>query len=161
MPIHTLDFTQKINAPRATAWAFFSNPANLSRITPPGMSFKTLTPDLPASIHPGLMITYSVKPMLGIPMKWLTEITHVREGDYFVDEQRIGPYSIWHHEHWFEDAAPGQTLMRDKITYVLPLGHLGNLVHPFLVKPQLDNIFAYRRLAVQEIFGPIPAAPTA
>ena len=152
MPIHTLDISQTVNAPRLAVWDFFSDPRNLNRITPPSMGFKMLTPDLPQAVYPGLIIKYTVRPLLGIPMTWLTEITHVQNGDYFVDEQRAGPYTIWHHEHWFADGAAGQTLMQDKITYALPFGLLGNVVHPFLVKPQLASIFDFRRTAVRKIF---------
>lgn len=152
MAIHTLHQRQILPTTREEAWAFFTDPRNLAKITPPGMGFVTVTPDLPSRIHAGLMIKYRVSPLAGIPMTWLTEITHVREGEYFVDEQRVGPYSLWHHEHHFHATADGKVEMEDRITYVLPFGWLGNLVHPFLVKPQLDRIFAFREKAVREIF---------
>ncbi len=104
-------------------------------------------------MHPGLMIEYRVRPLLGIPLTWLTEITHVDEPHSFVDEQRIGPYRIWHHEHSFTDAGDGTVTMRDKVTYVLPFGPLGDLVHPFLVEPQLRRIFDFRKEAVQNLFA--------
>lgn len=152
MPIHTLHTKQIIRATRAQAWEFFSNPRNLARITPPGMGFDIVTPELPQRIHPGLMIEYRVRPLLGIPMTWLTEITHVRDGDYFVDEQRVGPYSVWHHEHWFREISDGRIEMEDRVTYVLPFQPFGDIVHPFLVKPQLDSIFAHRERAVRKLF---------
>jgi len=152
MPIHTLHTKQVIRATKEQAWDFFSNPRNLAKITPPDMGFDILTPDLPARIYSGLMIQYRVRPLLGIPMTWLTEITDVQEGDYFVDEQRVGPYAIWHHEHWFRDLGDGRIEMEDRVTYVLPMQPFGDLVHPFLVKPQLDRIFGHREKAVRELF---------
>lgn len=152
MPIHTLRRTQIVPTSRETAWAFFSDPRNLARITPPGMGFHTVTPDLPSHIYPGLMIQYRVRPIAGVPLTWLTEITHVKEGESFVDEQRVGPYAIWHHEHFFRDAPGGGVEMEDRVTYSLPFGWIGNLVHPFLVLPQLERIFAFREEAVRAIF---------
>lgn len=153
MPIHTLTSKQIITATREQAWAFFSNPRNLARITPPEMGFEITTPDLPPHIRPGLMIAYRVRPMFGIPMTWLSEITQVREGEYFIDEQRVGPYAVWHHEHWFHQREGGRIEIEDRVTYVLPFGWLGNLAHPILVKPQLDRIFAFREKAVKSLFG--------
>lgn len=152
MPIHTLHRKQIIPTTRETAWAFFSDPRNLLKITPPAMGFQVITPDLPPRIHAGMMIEYRVTPFVGIPMTWLTEITHVREGESFVDEQRVGPYAVWHHEHALHSTPDGQVEMEDRITYVLPLGWLGNLVHPFVVQPQLERIFAFREQAVRELF---------
>lgn len=152
MPIHTLHTKQVISATRDQAWEFFSNPRNLTKITPAEMGFDIMTPDLPERIYAGLMIQYRVRPLLGIPMTWLTEISHVRDGVYFVDEQRVGPYAIWHHEHWFHDIGGGRIEMEDRVTYMLPFQPFGDLVHPFLVKPQLDRIFAHREKAVRELF---------
>jgi ligand-binding SRPBCC domain-containing protein len=117
------------------------------------MGFDIITPDLPASIHPGMMIEYKVRPLFGIPVSWLTEITQVQEQRYFIDEQRIGPYRIWHHEHYFIPQPDGTVLMKDLITYVLPFSPLGDIVHPFLVQPQLKKIFTYRKEAVGKLFG--------
>lgn len=152
MPIHTLTSKQIITATREQAWAFFSNPRNLARITPPEMVFEITTPDLPPHIRPGLMIAYRVRPMFGIPMTWLSEITQVREGEYFIDEQRVGPCAVWHHEHWFREREGGRIEIEDRVTYVLPFGWLGNLAHPIIVKPQLDRIFAFREKAVRDLF---------
>jgi ligand-binding SRPBCC domain-containing protein len=154
MPVHTLLRKQTIKTTRAQAWEFFSNPRNLPRITPPGMGFEILSEDLPARIHPGLMIAYRVRPVAGVPMTWLTEITHVNEGESFVDEQRLGPYAIWHHEHRLREAGEGRIEMEDRITYALPFGWIGNLAHPIIVQPQLERIFAFRERAVNELFPP-------
>lgn len=152
MPVHTLTSKQIITATREQAWAFFSNPRNLARITPPEMGFEITTPDLPPHIRPGLMIAYRVRLMFGIPMTWLSEITQVREGGHFIDEQRVGPYAVWHHEHWFHEREGGRIEIEDRVTYVLPFGWLGNLAHPVIVKPQLDRIFAFREKAVRDLF---------
>lgn len=152
MPIHTLHTKQIIRATAEQAWDFFSDPRNLAKITPPDMGF-IVKSELPPRIHAGMMIEYRVSPLLGIPMTWLTEITQVREGVYFVDEQRVGPYAIWHHEHHFRDLGDGRIEMQDKVTYTLPLSPFSEVVHPFLVKPQLDKIFAFREKRVTELFG--------
>jgi ligand-binding SRPBCC domain-containing protein len=150
--IHVLETNQIIRASLERAWDFFSDPRNLSKITPPELDFTVLTA-LPERVHPGMMIEYRVRPLLGIPVRWLTEITHVEPGKFFVDEQRIGPYRIWHHEHHFRQLDGGRIEMTDRITYVLPFGPFGDLVHPFLVKPQLGKIFAFREQAVSTIFA--------
>jgi len=150
--IHVLRTSQIIHSTIERAWDFFSDPRNLSRITPPELDFKVLT-TLPERVHPGMMIEYRVRPVFGIPVRWLTEITHVEEGRFFVDEQRIGPYRIWHHEHHFKPLDSGRIELSDKVTYVLPFSPLGDLVHPFLVKPQLAKIFAFREQAVGALFA--------
>ncbi|MEO6742822.1 MAG: SRPBCC family protein [Chthoniobacteraceae bacterium] len=149
--IHVLETIQIIPATIERAWDFFSDPRNLAKITPPELDFTVLTA-LPERVHPGMMIQYRVRPLLGIPVRWLTEITHVEQGKFFVDEQRIGPYRIWHHEHHFKPLDGGRIEMTDRVTYVLPFSPLGDLAHPFLVKPQLAKIFAFREKAVNEIF---------
>lgn len=153
MRIHTLHTTQTIRATRAAAWEFFSDPRNLARITPASLGFDIVTPDLPARVHAGLMIEYRVRPLLGLPVTWLTEITHVRDGANFVDEQRAGPYALWHHEHGFDERGDGTVELRDRVTYALPFGPLGSLVHPWLVRPKLETIFAHRTRVVSELFG--------
>ena len=152
MPIHVLRSAQIIPASLDACWAFFSDPRNLPEITPPALGFQVLS-DLPPVIHPGLMIEYRVRPLLGLPVTWLTEITHVASPHYFVDEQRVGPYALWHHEHHFTALPGGRTEIRDLVHYVLPLGWLGDLVHPILVAPQLAKIFAHREKAVATRFG--------
>lgn len=149
--VHTIHSSQILRSSMERAWDFFSDPRNLAKITPPELDFKILT-ELPDRIHPGMMIEYRVRPLLGIPVRWLTEITHVEPGKYFVDEQRIGPYRIWHHEHHFRQLDDGQIEMTDRVTYVLPFSPLSDLIHPFLVRPQLAKIFAYREKAVNELF---------
>jgi len=132
-------------------WDFFSSPKNLKTITPDYMGFEVLV-DIPEKMYAGLMIEYEVKPILGFPIKWITEITHVDEMKFFVDEQRKGPYKIWHHEHHFKQVQNGIE-MTDIVSYEIPLGILGRLAHPLLVKNKLNQIFDYRFKKVEEIFG--------
>ncbi len=130
---------------------FFSNPANLSKITPPNLDFKIIG-ELPDEIYPGMMIEYRVRPLFGIPLTWVTEITHVEQPRFFVDEQRVGPYKIWHHEHHFEPVGRGRIKMTDLVTYQLPFTPLSEAFHPFLVAPELRKIFDYRERIIPEIF---------
>ncbi|MEY4483873.1 MAG: hypothetical protein RL693_1325 [Verrucomicrobiota bacterium] len=151
MAIHTLVSKQIIHATREDAWRFFSNPRNLQRITPPELGFEILS-DLPDQMFAGMIIEYRVRPLFGIPMTWLSEITQVREGELFIDEQRVGPYALWHHEHHFTDLGDGRLEMLDRITYTLPFSPFSEIVHPFLGKPQLARIFAHREKVVNELF---------
>jgi len=133
------------------AWEFFATPKNLNEVTPPDLVFKILS-DVPDKMYEGLIISYKIQPMLNISLSWHTEITHIKEKQFFVDEQRLGPYNIWHHEHHFK-AVEGGVEMTDIVTYVLPFGILGKLVHPWLVKPKLAQIFSYRFKKVDQLFG--------
>ena len=134
------------------AWDFISSPANLKEITPKYMGFEISTPGLPDKIYPGLMISYWVRPIGGIRMAWLTEITQVNEPFYFVDEQRAGPYTLWHHEHRLSPTERG-VLMTDMVTYRLPAGPLGDIVHRVFVQKQLEGIFRYRKQVLEKRFG--------
>ena len=123
MSLHRFETVQVLPVDRAEAWAFFSNPRNLSVITPPEMGFE-ITEEVPEHVHPGLIVVYRVRPLLGIPVTWVTEITAVVEEELFVDDQRIGPYRFWHHQHHFREVADG-TEVRDIVHYALPFGPLG------------------------------------
>ncbi|WP_396180568.1 cell division inhibitor [Flavobacterium sp.] len=151
MKIYRLESKQNLPISKKEAWEFLSNPKNLKSITPEYMSFDILSgADRP--MFAGQIIQYIVTPLLGIKTKWITEITHVVEGEYFVDEQRFGPYALWHHKHFIKEI-PGGVEMEDIIDYKVPMGILGQLVHPFIVKPKLDEIFEYRRKKLIELFG--------
>jgi ligand-binding SRPBCC domain-containing protein len=152
MPVHTLERTQIIRASLSTAWEVFSSPCNLEKITPPSLGFHILS-DLPPKMYPGMIIHYRVSPLLGITMTWVTEITHVDEGRFFVDEQRVGPYRMWHHEHHFRDLGDGRVETHDRVTYQLPFGWLSEPVHALLVKPQLRTIFDYREKVTSGLFS--------
>ncbi len=135
------------------AWKFLTDPKNLSIITPDSMGFHILTGG-ESPMFPGKIILYTVSPFPGYTTHWLTEITHVQEGEYFVDEQRAGPYALWHHKHFLR-AVPQGVVMEDIIDYKLPLGFLGRMVHPFLVKNQLKKIFGYRKNKLITLFGEV------
>jgi ligand-binding SRPBCC domain-containing protein len=151
MKIYRLASKQNLPISKKEAWEFLSNPKNLKTITPEYMSFDILSgADRP--MFAGQIIQYIVTPLLGIKTKWVTEITHVVEGEYFVDEQRFGPYALWHHKHFIKEI-PGGVEMEDIIDYKVPMGILGQLVHPFIVKPKLDEIFEFRRKKLIERFG--------
>ena len=151
--IHVFKSALVLNTGIDRAWEFFSDPRNLARITPHDLDFTVLTPDLPHQIYAGMLIEYRVRPLFGIPVRWLTEIAQVETGRFFVDEQRVGPYSMWHHEHRFDPLGPDQTAMEDRVAYRLPFPPLGDLAHRLLVRPQIENIFSFREKAVAEIFG--------
>ncbi len=148
--MYQLKRQQLVKTDMATCWDFFSSPGNLQKITPKYMGFDVLT-EVPEKMYEGLMIEYRVRPLLGIPMNWITEITHVKEHQFFVDEQRKGPYRIWHHEHHFETVDNG-VLMSDIVSYELPYGILGKIAHPILVQRKLNEIFDFRFEIVEEIF---------
>lgn len=134
-----------------SVWKFFATPHNLQRITPPDMGFIIKTP-VPDEMYEGLIIAYTVRPLLGIPTEWVTEITHIRRNQFFVDEQRIGPYSMWHHEHHFKTTDEG-VLVTDIVSYQLPFAPIGNVLHPILIRPRLEKIFNYRTKVIREIFN--------
>jgi ligand-binding SRPBCC domain-containing protein len=153
MKIYRLESKQNLPISKEKAWEFLSSPENLKAITPKYMSFDILSgADRP--MYAGQIIQYIVTPVLGIKTKWVTEITHVVKGEYFVDEQRFGPYALWHHKHFIKEI-PGGVEMEDIIDYKVPMGILGQLVHPFLVQPKLNEIFEYRRKKLIELFGEI------
>lgn len=134
------------------AWTFFSDPKNLQVITPPKMGFNITSKHLPDSMHPGMIITYKVSPLLGIKLTWVTEITHVLEERMFVDEQRFGPYIFWHHQHYFE-SIQGGTRCTDLVHYAVPGWFLAPLVNTVLVQRELDGIFKFREKKLFELFG--------
>jgi ligand-binding SRPBCC domain-containing protein len=143
VPTHELKREQVIPATMAQAWEFFSNPANLERITPPSLKIR-IRSKVPERMHEGLLIRYRVKPLLGIPLTWVTEITRVEEPTCFVDEQRSGPYRLWRHVHRFEELPSGGVRMVDEVTYALPFGWLSEPVHRLLARRRLEEIFKFR-----------------
>ncbi len=133
------------------AWDFFATPNNLNAVTPKELDFHILT-DVPEKMYEGLMIAYTLKPMLQIPVHWVTEITHIKEHVYFVDEQRKGPYAIWHHEHHFE-AKDGGVLMTDMLHYDVGLSFLGWIAGKLFVHQKVKEIFAFRFQKLKETFN--------
>ena len=153
MKLYQLKRKQKLPISINEAWTFFSDPKNLKKITPPEMNFRILS-GAERSIYSGQIIQYKVTPLMGITTRWVTEITNVRHKEYFVDEQRYGPYSLWHHKHFLKEIKGGVE-MEDIIDYKIPLGILGQLAHILFVKNKLNKIFKYRENKLVELFGKI------
>ncbi len=155
MGVYTIKSTQQLPISVEQAWDFLSSPKNLQKITPAHMGFEILTENLPEKVYPGMIIQYNVRPVLNIPMRWVTEITHVDHLNFFVDEQRVGPYRIWHHEHHLK-VIPGGVEMNDIVTYQPPFGVLGSIANMLFIKGQLKEIFAFREQKLTELFGNMP-----
>jgi ligand-binding SRPBCC domain-containing protein len=151
MAFYELKKKQFVPATIDEVWDFISSPKNLKEIIPDYMGFDIMSKDLPEKMYPGMIIRYKVRPLLGIPMTWVTEITHVVEKKYFVDEQRVGPYAMWHHQHFIEPHENG-VMMRDIVSYKPPLGILGSMANRLFIRRQLEGIFAYRESALKKRF---------
>jgi len=149
--MHFLEREIILNISQGKLWAFMATPANLNQLTPPELNFQIIS-ELPERMYNGLMIEYRIRIPLFGNWRWLTEIKHIREGEYFVDEQRIGPYRFWHHQHLLEPVAENQTRMIDRVSYRLPFGPAGLLVHELRVKQMLNDIFDYRSKRLKELF---------
>lgn len=132
------------------AWNFFSDPGNLPKITPPWLNLK-ITSDLPAKMYEGMIITYKVKPVLGIPFNWVTEITYVKEKNFFIDEQRFGPYKFWHHQHIFKEIGEGIE-MEDIVSYALPFDPISRPLDNLIVGKKVKKIFEYRKEVLTKLF---------
>jgi ligand-binding SRPBCC domain-containing protein len=152
MSVHHLKTVQRIPVSLDEAWDFFSHPKNLAIMTPAHLNLKFTNELFGEEMYPGQVITYKVKPLFGIPLFWMTEITHVRAKQYFVDEQRVGPYSLWHHQHHFR-AIEGGVEMTDLIDYKIPGWFLGDIADKLFISKQLNDIFRYRYRKVEEVFG--------
>ncbi|MBU3713403.1 MAG: SRPBCC family protein [Ferruginibacter sp.] len=150
--VYSLKTVQQLNVPMDMAWDFFSSPKNLQKITPDHLGFKIISNHHGDKMYAGQIIEYKVKPLLGIPLYWMTEITHVEDRKYFIDEQRFGPYSLWHHQHHFIEKNGGVE-MTDIVHYKLPLGFLGDIAHVLFVKKQLKKIFDHRYQVVETLFN--------
>ncbi len=148
--VYRLHTKQFLPISLSEAWDFLSDPANLQKITPSYMGFNIVS-GADRKMFPGQIIQYIVTPVLGIKTNWVTEITHVIDKEYFVDEQRFGPYALWHHKHFLKEVQGGVE-MEDIIDYKVPFGILGRLVHPFIVKPKLSEIFDFRKTKLEELF---------
>jgi len=133
-------------------WKFFSDPSNLSLITPPEMKFSIISPDPVPPMYAGMVIRYTVRPLFGVPLKWITEITQVKEHHFFIDNQVKGPFRLWHHQHFFTETNQG-VLMRDVVTYELPFGFIGRLFGSRIVAARVKHIFAHRSKVIDHFFG--------
>jgi ligand-binding SRPBCC domain-containing protein len=150
MKLYRLERRQFLPTSIDTAWAFFSNPHNLPQITPNWLDFK-ITTTIPVKMQAGMIINYRLKTLWGLPTTWITEITHVNEPLFFVDEMRYGPYRFWHHQHRFIQTTAGIE-MQDTVNYALKFGWLGQILHNMVIRTQLDEIFDYRQTALEAIF---------
>ena len=151
MKVYKKETVQHINASIEECWAFFSSPENLQKITPNTMGFNITDFD-GKNMYAGQIIQYKVSPLAGLKLSWMTEITVVKENQYFIDEQRFGPYALWHHKHFFEPSGNG-VKMTDVVHYALPLGFIGRIMNTLVVKNKLKEIFEYRVVMVDKIFN--------
>ena len=150
-PIHVIQTEQELPISINEAWEFFSTPRNLEKLTPDKLQFKIITCSH-ESMVPGQIISYKIRLMPFIWMNWVTEITQVSENNHFIDDQRSGPYKIWHHRHTFIETKDG-VLMKDEVHYLLPFGWIGKIVHALVVKSQLKSIFDYRYKMLEDLFS--------
>jgi len=156
--VYSIKAVQCIPITPTEAWDFFSNPVNLTSITPGDISFKIISLHHGEQMYAGQVIEYKLRPVLNIPVYWMTEITHVEDKEYFVDEQRFGPFSMWHHQHHFK-AIEGGVEMTDIVHYKLPLWFLGDIANALFVKKKLRRVFDHRFSQIEKLFGgfaPIP-----
>ena len=149
--IYTLHREQQIPAPLDRVWDYFATPRNLNEMTPPDMAFAFIAGG-DGPMVAGQTIEYKVAILPGVRVSWLTQITHVQDEVSFIDEQRMGPYRLWIHEHRFRPV-DGGVHMTDHITYALPFGPLGDLVHKLFIRRRLHSIFEFRRIKVAALFG--------
>ncbi len=152
MAFATLIWEQQINTSVEKLWEFIATPKNLKIITPEYMGFNIISKDLPEKMYQGLIIAYKVKPLFGIEITWVSEITHISEFHYFVDEQKIGPYKFWHHTHIITPVQNG-VIMKDILNYKPPFSFIGSIANQIIIKKKLFEIFSFRRKKIQEIFG--------
>lgn len=145
----------KLIIPRSLdeTWDFFSRPENLEELTPKDVKFEFLTPLKGVEMYPGIAIQYRVTPFPGFTTDWITEITQIKDKTYFVDDQRVGPFALWHHQHWFKSLGPQETEMTDILHYQAPLGILGTIADKLFVHRQVKEIFRFREEAVRAYFG--------
>lgn len=151
MKTYEFSAEQRLDITIQEAWDFFSSPKNLSKITPPDLDFKIISDVDKVSIFNGMEITYTVKPIAGIPLKWKTMINNVIRYHQFTDIQINGPYALWEHTHTFVETKKG-LLMTDTIKYQLPFGILGRLAHYLFVRKKIEDIFTYRKLVLIKLF---------
>ena len=153
MRIHKVVRKQLIKTDLQTAWEFFSSPSNLLKITPPELNFKIICKSGGPKMYTGQIISYKVNVLPLVQMTWVTEITHVEEPFYFIDEQRFGPCKFWHHKHHFR-SVEGSVEITDEIDYALPLGILGRIAQGLFAGRQVNRIFDYRHKVLEELFNP-------
>jgi len=157
MSVHSLKTIQRIPGDLSAVWTFFSNPANLATITPESLRFNVISKHHGDTMYAGQIIEYKVSPLFNVPLYWMTEITQVRDQQYFIDEQRYGPYSLWHHQHHFK-IIDGGIEMTDIVHYKIPFWFLGDIANALFIRKQLQEIFLYRYQKTVQAFGDWPGA---
>lgn len=150
--MYKMYFSKELPIDLSQAWEFFSSPRNLEKITPQNLALKIKDPYIEKKMYAGQIIPYTVQPFWNIKIEWITEITAVQEPNYFIDEQRFGPYTFWHHEHHFK-TIQGGVLMEDIIFYKVPFGFVGRTLHYIKIQKDLEYIFSYRSEILEKIFG--------
>ena len=151
-----LEFTSVVPRSLTETWAFFSRPENLEKLTPPEVKFDIKSPVAGVEMYAGMIIQYRISPFPGFSTDWVTEITQIKEHEHFIDDQRTGPFALWHHQHHFRALGENRTEMRDILHYAAPLGPLGTLADWLFVRRQVEGIFTAREEAITRIFGPDP-----
>ena len=149
--IFTLKSEVNLPMPISKAWDFFSSPHNLSKITPSEMNF-LITSGPTKKAYAGQIISYKVNVLKYFRLNWVTEITQVEFEQYFIDEQRFGPYKMWHHEHHFKKNKDNTTTVYDKVIYKLPYGIFGIIAHKLFIKKRLVEIFQFRNKRIKQLF---------
>lgn len=155
--MYSIQCVQHIPASIEDTWKFFSDPSNLKKITPKKLDFVVLGENNQRQLYAGQIIEYKIRPVLGIPVYWMTEITHIKEPLYFIDEQRHGPYSFWHHQHFFEAVEDG-VIMKDLVHYKIPFSFIGDIANKLFVRKQLKMIFSFRFAIIANVFGNIKSS---
>lgn len=150
MKLYQLKVKQLLSISLDDAWSFFSDPGNLPKLTPDWLNLK-ITSDLPDEMYEGMIISYKVHPILGIPFNWVTEITSVKEKNFFIDEQRFGPYKFWHHQHHFKEIDKGVE-MQDIVSYALPFDPISRPLNKLIVGNKVKKIFEYREEVLKKMF---------
>lgn len=152
MKIYTIERTQLLPIDIQEAWSFFSSPKNLNVITPSKMNFKILSISDGSKMYAGQIIKYKINIFPLFPTTWVTEITHVKEPYYFVDEQLTGPYTLWHHQHHFKEVKDGVEIT-DIVNYAIPLGIIGQFANAFFVGEEVKSIFDFRSKKLESLFS--------
>lgn len=151
LKIYQISRKQLLPVSLEDAWSFFADASNLQRLTPPEMKMEPAEKS-PTEIYPGMIAVYKVRPLFRIPITWVTEITQVQSMEYFVDEQRFGPFKFWHHEHRLQQTEEGVEVT-DLLYYAMPFSFVGKLIHAKMVRPKLQELFVYRQKQLKNLFG--------
>lgn len=152
--MYVKEWKQVVPADLNEVWEFFSRPENLNRITPRDMDFEIVTKLEGLQMYPGMLVRYIVSPLPFMKSNWVTEITAMENHKYFIDEQRFGPFTFWHHQHHFEPVDDG-VLMTDILHYAVPFGPIGRIANGIMVNKRIDDIFTHRQTVIDDLFGPM------